>query len=344
MSRSRFRAARPPPRPETVARRGPGDRGLADDCGSGRPALAAKGSSRAYFRSRSTARDGSSSTLEESRLLALCRRIAPFRGIPARLAPARGSVASVVEGGWVRDSDTSPGHERPSHALVPGVRRRTQPADPARRVWSSDARTGGERTAADRRLPHLVRAHYHAEAAELPQAVAELRKALDRDPRAPHSGTYWHGGSAGRAPTRRRSPRPAGARARPSAERRLLTLARPTTRRITTPRPPPRSSRRFASPLGREAYETLARYAAERKDCTTAASSLQLPPGPAPARPRALPARPAGDRARSLGRHDPSSRAAGRINPDQDGRRPRSPSCTSRRKKPEEAVVSTRTR
>ena len=37
-------------------------------------------------------------TLEESRLLALCREIAPIRGIRFRLAPARGSVAPEVEG------------------------------------------------------------------------------------------------------------------------------------------------------------------------------------------------------------------------------------------------------
>jgi cytochrome c-type biogenesis protein CcmH/NrfG len=36
---------------------------------------------------------------------------------------------------------------------------------------------------------HLARAHYHAEAAEWPQAVAELRLAIDRDPK---SATLWH--------------------------------------------------------------------------------------------------------------------------------------------------------
>jgi hypothetical protein len=38
-------------------------------------------------------------TLEEPRLLARCREIAPIRGIRFRMAPARGSVAApVVEG------------------------------------------------------------------------------------------------------------------------------------------------------------------------------------------------------------------------------------------------------
>src|SRR5262249_12304530 len=36
---------------------------------------------------------------------------------------------------------------------------------------------------------HPVRAHYHAEPAEWPQAVAELRLAIDRDPK---SATLWH--------------------------------------------------------------------------------------------------------------------------------------------------------
>jgi len=36
---------------------------------------------------------------------------------------------------------------------------------------------------------HLVRAHYYAEAAEWPQAVTELRKAIDRDPK---SASLWH--------------------------------------------------------------------------------------------------------------------------------------------------------
>ena len=36
---------------------------------------------------------------------------------------------------------------------------------------------------------HLVRAHYYAEAAEWPQAVAELRRAIDRDPK---SAPLWH--------------------------------------------------------------------------------------------------------------------------------------------------------
>ena len=36
---------------------------------------------------------------------------------------------------------------------------------------------------------NLVRAHYYAEAAEWPQAVTELRKAIDRDPK---SAPLWH--------------------------------------------------------------------------------------------------------------------------------------------------------
>jgi predicted nucleic acid-binding Zn ribbon protein len=37
-------------------------------------------------------------TLEEPRLLARCREIAPIRGIRFRLAPPRGSAVPVVEG------------------------------------------------------------------------------------------------------------------------------------------------------------------------------------------------------------------------------------------------------
>ena len=59
-----------------------------------------------------------------------------------------------------------------------------------------EAGTAAERNRAAMERPadpiaylHLVRAHYHAEAAEWPQATAELRRAIDRDPR---SATLWH--------------------------------------------------------------------------------------------------------------------------------------------------------
>ena len=83
-----------------------------------------------------------------------------------------------------------------------------------------EAGTAAERNRAAMERPadpiaylHLVRAHYHAEAAEWPQAVAELRQALDRDPRSADAlASSSRAGSDARAPTPRRSRR----RRRPS--------------------------------------------------------------------------------------------------------------------------------
>ena len=93
---------------------------------------------------------------------------------------------------------------------------------------------------------HLVRAHYHAEAAEWPQAIAELRRALDRDKR---SSTLWlllarwlgRQGAHAEAVTAAKQ----AIALDPQRPGNYLDARRDaTTRRRTSPRPPRPSSRR----------------------------------------------------------------------------------------------------
>ena len=195
-----------------------------------------------------------------------------------------------------------------------------KPADPAPDASGAPTRgrAASERPADPVVYLHLVRAHYHAEAAEWPQAVAELRKALDRDPRAPalwHLLARWLGRQGAHAEAIAAAKQALALDPQRSAV--YLTLAE--TYHAQKNDAEATAALEQAIRLTPQTVERLRDAGALRGRAQGLHDGGLLPPaappGPAPARPRALPARPAGGRARSLGRRDPSSPAGGRDRP-----------------------------